>query len=113
VTTEADSPGVLISTEVMVPPYIVPAYIAASMMMPEVGSMPKVSGSSSATPEGGPDARQRADQHADQHARHRHHEVERREARSRSPAEVRQKVQKHSLRHRNPQPVDEDQPVEP
>ena len=25
VTTEADSPGVLISTEVIVPPYIVPA----------------------------------------------------------------------------------------
>src|SRR6185503_18726239 len=54
VTTDADSPGVLISTAVMVPPYIVPAYSAASMMMPEVGSMPKVSGSSIATPDGGP-----------------------------------------------------------
>src|SRR5688572_3162327 len=42
------------STAVMVPPYMVPAYMAASMMMPEVGSMPKVSGSSIATPEGGP-----------------------------------------------------------
>src|ERR1051325_11268296 len=38
----------------MVPPYIVPAYIAASMMIPEVGSMPNVSGRSIATPEGGP-----------------------------------------------------------
>src|SRR5512134_3307906 len=33
---------------------MVPAYSAASMMMPEVGSMPKVSGSSIATPDGGP-----------------------------------------------------------
>ncbi len=53
-TTEADSPGVLISTAVIVPPYMVPAYSAASMMMPEVGLMPKVIGSSSATPDGGP-----------------------------------------------------------
>ncbi len=54
VTTDADSPGVLISTDVIVPPYIVPAYSAASMMIPEVGFMPNVSGSNSATPEGGP-----------------------------------------------------------
>src|SRR5262245_53215908 len=54
VTTDADSPGVLISTEVMVPPYMVPAYSAASMMIPDVGGIPNVSGSSSATPETGP-----------------------------------------------------------
>jgi hypothetical protein len=39
---------------VIVPPYIVPAYSAASMMIPDVGLMPNVSGKSSATPEGGP-----------------------------------------------------------
>ncbi len=54
VTTDADSPGVLMSTEVMVPPYMLPAYSADSMMMAEVGGMPKVSGSSSATPDTGP-----------------------------------------------------------
>src|SRR5262245_22876606 len=54
VTTDADSPGVLISNEVIVPPYIVPAYSAARMTIPEVGGMPNVSGSSSATPETGP-----------------------------------------------------------
>ena len=54
VTTDADSPGVLISTEVMVPPYMDPAYSDASMMIPETGSMPKVSGRRSATPETGP-----------------------------------------------------------
>ena len=54
VTTDADSPGVLISTEVMVPPYMDPAYSDASMMIPDTGSMPKVRGSRSATPETGP-----------------------------------------------------------
>jgi hypothetical protein len=54
VTTEAASPGVLMSTEVIVPPYMLPAYIAASRMMPDVGGMPNVTGSSSATPEAGP-----------------------------------------------------------
>ena len=49
----ADSLGALINTEVIVLPYIVLAYSAASMMIPEVGLMPKVCGSSSATPEGG------------------------------------------------------------
>src|SRR5687767_12917638 len=54
VTTDAASPGVLMSTDVMVPPYMLPAYIAASRMIPEVGCMPNVSGRSSATPDTGP-----------------------------------------------------------
>ncbi len=54
--------------------------MAVSMMMAEVGGMPKVSGSSSATPGDRPDARQGADEGADDDAGQRHQQVEGREA---------------------------------
>ena len=60
-------------------------------MMPEVGAMPKVSGSSSATPEAGPTPGQRADQRADHDADHGHHQVERRQRDAEAEREVRRR----------------------
>src|SRR3954470_15706452 len=101
----------------MVPPYIVPAYIAASMMMPEVGSMPKVSGSSIATPEGGPtpgSAPIRMPISTPATAIIRLNGVK--ATPNPMPRCVRKSIgsenPKHSFGHRHAQPVDEHQPVE-
>src|SRR5687768_8011995 len=54
VATDEGSPGMLNRIDVVEPPNSAPQYIDDSTMMPAIGSMPKVSGSSSATPFGAP-----------------------------------------------------------
>ena len=68
VATEEGSPGILNRMDVTEPPNNAPQYIEESRMIADTGCIPKVSGSSSDTPLGAPEAGQDADENTEQHA---------------------------------------------